>query len=194
LWLSTILQKHFQTCPPEFRGRMVEGDPLTQDVLRRAGIEKADGIALVTNSDSVNAVIARVAQKEYGISNVVVRNYDPNWRSLYDPFGVQVVSSSSWGAQRIEELLYDVEIRQVYVAGNGEVEIYEFLIPAAWADRALKDVIPQNSCIAVSLTRAGRAMLPTEDTIVAENDVLLVSATLEGVEELRRCLLNPPEE
>jgi trk system potassium uptake protein len=115
----------------------LEGDPLNQDLLRRAGIEGSGGIALVTSSDSLNAVIAHVARTVYGISNVVVRNYEPQWRSMYEAFNLQVVSSSSWGAQRLEELLYNVEMRSVFSAGNGEVEIYEFTIPLAWDGKSL---------------------------------------------------------
>jgi len=41
----------------------------------------------------------------YHVPNVVVRNYDPRWQPLHEAFGLQVVSSASWGAQRMEELL-----------------------------------------------------------------------------------------
>jgi trk system potassium uptake protein len=175
----------FNNLPSDFRGRTVEGDPLSQDVLRRAGFENADGVALVTNSDSLNAVVAHLAREVYGISNVVARNYDPHWRSLYDAFNLQMVSSSSWGAQRIEERLYQAEMRSIFMAGTGEVEIYEFTVPAGWAGKPLKDMLPLDECIPAGLTRAGRALLPTADTILAEGDILLVSATLDGIEELR---------
>lgn len=186
-------EESFNNLPEDFRGRTVEGDPLSQDVLLRAGMEHADGVALVTNSDSINAVVANVARVVFGISNVVVRNYDPNWRTIYDAFNLQVVSSSSWGAQRIEELLYDVDMRTVFAAGNGEVEIYEFTAPENWVGKRLRDILPSEGCILAGLTRAGRAILPSEDLIMEEGDILLVSATLEGVEDLRTCISNPQE-
>jgi hypothetical protein len=46
-----------------------------------------------------------VARTVYNVANVVVRNYDPRWRPLHEAFGLQMVSSTAWGAQRIEELL-----------------------------------------------------------------------------------------
>lgn len=175
----------FANLPPDFRGRTLEGDPLNQDLLRRAGVEQAGGIALVTSSDSLNAVIAHVARTVYGISNVVVRNYEPQWRTMYETFNLQVVSSSSWGAQRLEELLYHVQMRSVFSAGNGEVEIFEFSVPQAWEGKALRDLLPKSDCILAGLTRAGTAMLPDMDFILLEGDVILVSATLNGIEELR---------
>jgi trk system potassium uptake protein TrkA len=178
----------FDNLPPDFRGRMVEEEALNQDVLRRAGIEQANGLAAVTNSDSVNAVVAHVARAAYHVPNVVVRNYDPSWRPLHEAFGLQVVSSASWGAQRLEELLYHVEIRTVFSAGNGEVEIYEFSVPEAWHGRSLQDVLLDDQCLAVAVARAGKAMLPSDEMLLEAGDVVLLSATTEGIEALRQRL------
>jgi trk system potassium uptake protein TrkA len=180
-----ITASAFANLPHDFRGRTLEGEPLNQDLLRRAGIEQADGIALVTSSDSVNAVVSQIAREVYGISNIVVRNYEPQWRSMYEVFNLQVVSSSSWGAQRLEELLYHVEMRSVFSAGNGEVEIYEFTVPDAWVGKPIKDLLPDENCIPVGLTRAGTALLPDMNIELVDGDIVLVSATLKGIEELR---------
>lgn len=181
------LNSAFSNLPADFRGRTIQGDALNQQVLHRAGIEKADGVALVTSSDTVNAVVAHAAQVVYGISNLVVRNYDPRWRSLYESFGLQVVSSSSWGAQRIEELLYEKEVRTLLSAGNGEIEIYELAMPAAVDGITVGELIPdEQECLAVSLTRAGRAIIPTPETKIAAWDIFLVSATYEGMAALRQ--------
>jgi trk system potassium uptake protein TrkA len=187
------LDTAFDNLPPDFRGRMVEEEVLNQDVLRRAGIEQADGLAAVTNSDSVNAVVAHVARTAYHVPNVVVRNYDPSWRPLHEAFGLQVVSSASWGAQRLEELLYHAEIRTVFSAGNGEVEIYEFSVPEAWHGRSLQDLLPEGQCLAVALTQAGRAILPSYETLLEAGDVVLLSATATGIEVLRQRLSSVQE-
>jgi trk system potassium uptake protein TrkA len=183
----------FRSLPEDFRGRMVEGEVLNQDVLRRAGIKQADGLAAVTNNDSTNAVVAHVARTVYGLSNVVVRNYDPRRRPAQEAFGLQVISSSSWGAQRMEELLHQREIHSVFAAGNGEVEVYELAIPATWQGRALRDLLPKSGCVAVALSRAGKASLPAGDARLEACDVLNVSATLEGIEALRNRLSRPEE-
>jgi trk system potassium uptake protein TrkA len=95
----------FGNLPPDFRGLTMRGDVLTQDVLQRAGIEHAQGLAAVTPSDSVNTVLGHIARVVYKVPNVVVRNYDPRKRPLHEAFGLQVVSPSTMGAQKIEELV-----------------------------------------------------------------------------------------
>lgn len=175
----------FNNLPADFRGKTVEGEALNRDVLERAGIDQAAGLATVTNSDTLNAVVGHIARSVYGISNVVVRNYDPRWRRLHEAFGHHMVSSTHWGAQRIEEMLYHAELRTVFSAGNGEVEIYEFAIPKFLDGKQIGDLIPERNCSPVSLTRAGLAMLPDRDTSLKTGDIVLVSANLEGIQHVR---------
>ena len=182
----------FHGIPEDFAGRMIEGDAMNQDVLRRAGIESADGIALVTSSDRVNAIVGHVARTVYEIPVVAVRNFDSRFRSLHEAFGHNMVSSSSWGAQRIEELLYDEKGNTVFSAGNGEVELYEFSIPDSWQNRRLNELLPQSDCVAAALTRAGQAFLPSADTVLETGDLLLISATLAGSTALRQRIHNGP--
>jgi trk system potassium uptake protein TrkA len=182
----------FVNLPVDFRGRTVEGEGLAQDVLHRAGIEQADSLAAVTDSDPVNAVLAHIAHSIYGIPNVVIRNNDPAWRQFHEAFGVQIVSSAGWGAQRIEELLYPAAMPIVFSAGNGEVEIYEFVVTERWKGSTVADLLPASECIAVALTHAGRSMLPTREAHLEAGDIVHFSATIEGIEALRG-RLNVPE-
>ncbi|GAB4539462.1 MAG: NAD-binding protein [Anaerolineae bacterium] len=178
----------FDNLPADFRGRTVEGEVLAQGVLHRAGVEEADGLAAVTNSDSLNAVVAHLVRTTYQVPNVVVRNYDPRWRPLQEAFGLQVISSASWGAQRLEELLYATEIPAVFTAGHGEVNIYEFVVPDGWRGHTLQELLPEVGCLPVALTRSGQAMLPSRDTCLEACDIVHVSATWEGIDALRHRL------
>lgn len=178
----------FQNLSPDYRGRTVEAEVLAEDVLRRAGIEQADGLAAVTNSDPVNAVVAHVARSIYRVPNVVLRNYDPRWRPLHEAFGHQMIGSTAWGAERIEELLYSAHGRTVFSAGNGEVEVYELLVPAGWVGRRLRDLLAGAECVAVAHTRAGTAALPEPGLRLEAGDVIHVSATQAGVAVLRQRL------
>jgi trk system potassium uptake protein TrkA len=179
----------FDRLHPDFRGRTLEGEGLAESVLERAGIKDADGLAAVTNSDTLNAVVAHTARAVFNVGIVVVRNYDPNLRSVIEAFGHQTVSSTYWGAQRVEELLTNPVQKTVYSAGNGEVEVYELVIPEAWKGEtvgALVSPIPQ--CFPVALTRAGRSMLPDAGLQLEPGDVLNVSSTFEGIGLLTRRL------
>lgn len=171
-----------------FRGRTVQGDALDQDALRRAGIAQAHGVAAVTTSDSANIVAARIARDIFHVEHVVARVYDPSRAPIYEHMGLQTITSSSWGARRIEQLLLHPGLRSLVAAGNGEVQLYEITVPEAWAGRALRDVLPAGQALPSSVVRGGRALLPDPGFELHDNDLLQVSATAEGAAALRQLL------
>jgi len=184
----------FNGLPADFQGRFYEGDAMAQDVLHRAGIETCDSVCMVTNSDSINLVVGHAARTFYHVRNVITRNYDARNRSLFEAFHLQCISATSWAAQRMEELVYHSEIRSVFSAGNGEVEIYEVTVPSPWNDQTIATLLGCPDCVVVSLTRSGKAFLPKNETVLQSGDVLLLSATLDGIEDLRVRITKRPEE
>jgi trk system potassium uptake protein TrkA len=189
-----VNKQAFNRLHPDFRGRTLEGEGLAENVLERAGAREADGLAAVTNSDALNAVVAHTAREFYNVPVVVARNYDPNLRGVIEAFGLQTVGSTLWGAQRVEELLVNPTEKVVYSAGNGEVEIYEVRIPEEWHDRTLGELLgPLKECRPVALTRAGRSSLPNADTKLQAGDLLNISSTFGGIKELTACLSGKAE-
>ena len=172
----------FNRLHPDFRWRTLEGEGLAEGVLERAGVHEADGLAAVTNSDTLNAIVAHAARTIYNVPNVVARNYDPNLRTVIESFGLQTVGSTYWGAQRVEELLMNPSQRMVYSAGNGEVEVYEMQIPKEWDGRTVGALLqPLQDCYPVALSRAGRSFLPDAGMQMQTGDMLNVSSTFEGI-------------
>lgn len=189
-----IDKESFNRLHPDFRGRTLEGEGLAEGVLERAGIREADGLAAVTNSDTLNAVVAHAARTVYDVSNVVARNYDPNLRPIIEAFGLQTVGSTYWGAQRVEELLINPSQRAVYSAGNGEVEVYEVSIPEQWTRKTISELLdPIKDCYPVALSRAGRSTLPDGNIKLLADDVLSVSSTFEGIGALTTRLAGKAE-
>ena len=179
--------KAFNRLRSDFRGRTVEGDSLSADTLSRAITDKTGGVAVVTNSDAMNAVIGHTIRMHYPeVKHVVVRNYDPAMRDILEAFGLQIVSSTAWGAERVQELMIDPSFRAVFSAGNGEVEMYEMYISETWEGMTVSKLL--NGCAGVvcaALARAGRAELPSPDTTLQKGDILTVSATFDGAKSLR---------
>jgi trk system potassium uptake protein len=178
----------FDNLHPLFRGRTLEGEVLNQDVLHRAGIERADALAVVTNSDTLNAVVAHVARTVYHVPHVVARNFNPRWRPVHEAFGLQAVSSTTWGAQRIEEMLYETEVRPVWSSGDGMVDLYEFVVPESFQGRLLRDVFPEVPYVVVAFTRAGQPIPLPHETPLEAGDVIYLSPATESRETLRRWL------
>ncbi len=187
-------EEAFNALPPDFQGRFYEGDAMTQEVLHRAGVETCDALVVTTNDDSQNLVISHTVRTKYRVPNVVARNYEPHNRPLFEAFNLQYVNATSWAAQRLEELVYHTEIRTVFSAGNGEVEIYEITVPLSWNGQPLTKLIECPGCMIVAITRSGKAFLPSTNDRLQTGDVISLSATLDGIETLWAKVTRRPEE
>jgi trk system potassium uptake protein len=168
-----------------FSGRTIQGHGMDRTALERAGIETAHALAAVTSSDNVNAIVARVAQEIYHVKRVVARIYNPRREPIYEKLNLQTVSSSSWGAHRIEQLLIHPGMQSVSSAGNGEVQVYELTVPWEWSGRKISELVPMEYAIPVALARNGKGILPRAEIILEPQDILQVSSTTEGVKILR---------
>jgi trk system potassium uptake protein TrkA len=168
-------QYSFDRLGSDFTGRTVQGDGMDQTALKRAGIGEAHALAATSSSDSVNIVVARMAQEIFKLDHVVARVYNPRRMPVYDQLGIRTIASSSWAAQRIEDILLHPGMRSIHSAGSGEVQIYEIVVPDHWVGQTIVQVLPAD-VVPVALERSGQGVLPTASTVLQDNDVLLVSA------------------
>ncbi|MGH2523694.1 MAG: potassium channel family protein, partial [Anaerolineales bacterium] len=122
---------------PGFKGQRVRGLGFDRKVLLEAGIEQADAFAATSSSDNANIVAARLARTVFRVPRVVARLYDPRRAEIYRRLGLVTISSTTWGARRIHELLTHTGLDPVLTFGNGEVAIVEIEAPLQLVDRTV---------------------------------------------------------
>jgi trk system potassium uptake protein len=157
---------------PDFKGRRVRGVGFDREVLLRAGIESADGFAATSSSDNVNAVAARVARTLFHVPRVVARLFDPERAEVYKRLGLATISSTSWGAERIRELLTHADLDSVRSFGTGEVQLLEIEVPSALVGRSVRDLSVPSEVSVIAITRDGRALLPMLGTAFRVGDII----------------------
>src|SRR5579884_760479 len=108
-----INTESFRRLAPEFRGTTVVGHGIDDDVLRRAGIERADVFAAVTNDDNTNIMASQIAKVIHHVPKVITRIYDPSREETYHTLGLETVCQTALGAQLIEEMLSAYESERV---------------------------------------------------------------------------------
>jgi trk system potassium uptake protein TrkA len=184
----TVIDKNagaFDKLGLDFLGRTVQGEALDRKALQRAGVESADALAAVTSSDNVNTIVARMARNVFQVGSVVARVYNPNRAATYEKLDLQTVSSSSWAAQRIKQMMTHPGLTSLSLTGDEEVQYYEMKVPGKWAGHSLSDVLPKGETVPAIVIRQGKALLANASTIVEEDDVLQLSATSDGAIALR---------
>ncbi|PIS30867.1 TrkA family potassium uptake protein [Candidatus Saganbacteria bacterium CG08_land_8_20_14_0_20_45_16] len=88
-------QKSFKRLGSEFNGISITGIGFDPDILKRAGIERADAVAAVTNGDNSNIMVSEIAKKIYNVPQVITRIYDPLRADIYRKFGLNTISTTT---------------------------------------------------------------------------------------------------
>src|SRR2546430_10004439 len=91
----------------DFKGEQVVGNGTDVDVLRRAGVEKADGFVAVTEGDNRNIMASQIAKHIFKVPHVVTRIYDPERAETYEKLGVHTICPPIEGAKHIERVLME---------------------------------------------------------------------------------------
>ena len=91
----------------DFKGDQVVGNGTDADVLRRAGIEDADGFVAVTEGDNRNIMAAQIAKHVFKVPRVVARIYDPERAEAYEKLGLHTICPTIEGAKHIEKTLLE---------------------------------------------------------------------------------------
>jgi trk system potassium uptake protein TrkA len=187
----TVIDKDpaaFQQLGTGFKGQMIDGVGFDRDILVKAGIERADGLAAVTNSDEVNVVTAQIARQVFHVPQVVTRLYDPRHAEVYHRLGLQTISPNGWGINRIADLLCHAQFDVVLSLGESDVELVEVDIPPLLVNRTVNDLTLPNEIVTVSIVRQGKAFIPTLGTVFEDEDRAYLAVTAHAMERLSQLL------
>ena len=83
----------------DFPGSTMVGNGIDHDVLVKAGIERADAFAAVTQGDNRNIMASQIAKHVFNVPRVVTRIYDPIRTDTFRALGLDAISPTVIGAQ-----------------------------------------------------------------------------------------------
>lgn len=178
----------FSRLGPDFKGRTFLGVAFDRDVLLRAGIDKADGLAAVTDDEAANMIVCQIARLHYHVPNVVSRLFEPDRAVLYDALDIPTVSSIMWRVRRIEQILCQPTMSVVGTLGNGEVQVVEIQVTEGLVGRVVRDFVHPGRTTDVALLHGGRASLPTMDAALSEGDYLRLAVFTDYLDEFETWL------
>jgi trk system potassium uptake protein TrkA len=166
----------FEKLGDHFKGQTILGIGFDREVLLKAGIERADGVAAVTARDEANVVASRIARDIFHVPKVVARLYDVRQAEIYKRLGIQTIAPTAWGINRIADLLLYSPLETVFSIGSGDVELVEVGVPRLLVGKTVRDLTVAGEIHVVSITRANKTFLATLGTIFREGDLLHVAA------------------
>jgi len=182
----------FRRLGPEFQGRTVKGVGFDRDVLIRAGIREAHGFAALSSGDNSNIVAARVVREEFGLENVVARIYDHGRAEIYEKLGIPTVATVRWAVIQAMGRLLPLVSEPVWHDPSGETIIAQMPYGDQWVGLPVATVEQLTNTRLTTLVRLGQGILPTNDTVVQDGDVLYVSLLAARLKTVRDMMLAEP--
>jgi trk system potassium uptake protein len=164
---------NFDRLGADFRGRTVQGYSIDRGTLERAGIEQADAFAATTQSDNENIIAARIARDVFSVKRVVARVYNPGRREVYERLGLQSITSTSWGARRLEQILLHPGVIDLEI-GRGDVKLLSVRVPETWRGQVVTSVC-QGNAVVCAIERDSRAFVPRPDECLQPGDIAMLS-------------------
>jgi trk system potassium uptake protein TrkA len=186
--LVTVIDKDaaaFERLGPGFKGRTVVGIGFDRAVLEEAGIARTDGLATVTNSDEANIVAARLAREVFRVPRVVARVVEPRKAEIYRRLGLQTISTTTWGVNRVANLLNYSDLNVVLDLGS-EVELVEVEIAPTLAGRTVYNLTIPGEIQVVAISRGGKTFLPTSSTAFQVEDLVHCAVLAASADRFKR--------
>ncbi|GGN52945.1 Trk system potassium uptake protein TrkA [Actinoplanes lobatus] len=174
----------FRRLGDNFGGVTVNGIGFDRDVLRAAGIERADAFAAVSSGDNSNIISARLARETFGVSRVVARIYDSRRAQVYERLGIPTIATIRWAADRMYRFLVPSDRVEVFRDPTSVVSIVETPLHRDWVGRTVKTLEDRTGARVAYLVRFGVGTLAVPSTVLQDGDQVYMIVTDETVEQV----------
>jgi trk system potassium uptake protein TrkA len=189
-----LVERDRRVCESVYRDfeevRVIAGDATNAELLIRAGIEQADVLVAVAGRDQDNYKICKMGKEFFRVKRTLARVNDPRNDELFRLAGVDtVISVTSMVSSAIEYEIVPHDVVKLFT-WHASMTAIELTLPAhaPVVGLALRKLdLPPNSLIA-ALWRAGEALVPDGNTVLAAGDQVF-AVTLKDHESQLRAML-----
>jgi trk system potassium uptake protein TrkA len=172
----------------DFKGRRVKGVGFDREVLIEAGIENTEAFVATSSSDNANIIAARIARQVFRVPQVVARLYDPRRAEIYRRLGLKTISSTTWAAERIRELLTHAELDPLVSFGSGEVSLVSIEVPPQLVGRQVRSLSVPGAISVIAIARDGQAFIPLSGAEFHAGDEIQICVSASALDLLKAML------
>ncbi|WP_424943169.1 Trk system potassium transporter TrkA [Aliiroseovarius crassostreae] len=169
---------------------VLNGDGMNIELMKEAGVPKADAILAVTDDDKVN-LLTSVRAKSVGCQMSICLINDPSLAGLMDPLDIDAYINPR--TQTVSSILRHIrhgKVREVYSLGDAEAEVIEaqVLATSPVAGKAIRDIDFPEGVLVGAIMKGDEVLKPTGKLRIDEGDVVTLFAMAEDVPEVERLL------
>jgi trk system potassium uptake protein TrkA len=166
---------------------ILQGDGTNLDLLMEERVDTADFFIATTAYDELN-IMSALQVKKLGVKKVLVLIHRPDFVNLIEDLGIDhVVSPRAIMAREVLTMLKKGKGRSLADMGAGEAEILELHFKnEALIGSELKDIRLSKSTLILLIKRGGNVIVPSGNTKLKQDDVLLIICKLNDKKKMFR--------
>ena len=171
---------------------VMQGDGCDTNILKQAGINKADIVAAVTGSDVDNLVVCQIAKDIFHVKRTVAKVNDPKNEKIFYQLGVDVaIGSTAIIAKVIEDEVSWDDFINLFTFKRGNLSIFRVDLPetSPVLNAAVGNIkLPEDSVL-VAIIRNGEIMIPRNNSVLKEKDEVIAITKMENESLLFKSLI-----
>src|SRR3989338_6651863 len=168
-----------------FNGVTLLGSGFDVELLKQAGIEKADAFCAVTNGDNTNLISAQVAKKIFNVPKVIARVYDPQRAHIYAALGLDIISGTMLFSAMLRDKIIESRFSS-YLIETKELGVIEIEAKNSLAGKNIQDVNMPGEFMVVAIRRLSGVIIPESVTTLKEKDALMAVVKVTALEKVKK--------
>ena len=168
-----------------FNGITLVGSGFDPDLLKEAGIAKADVFCALTNGDNTNLVSAQVAKKIFAVPKVIARVYDPERAQIYQSLGLDIISGTILFAAMLRDKIIESRFSS-YLIESKDVGVIQMEVKENLINKRIKEINIEGEFQVVAIKRIEGTIIPAPDIALEKNDVIMAIVKTESLDKIKK--------
>jgi len=177
-------QASFDRLGGTFNGLTLVGNGFSLDLLKQAGIEKADAFCAVTNGDNTNLISAQVAKKIFKVPKVIARVYDPQRAHIYSALGLEIISGTILFAAMLRDKIIESRFSS-YLIETKELGVIEIEVKNSLVGKTIQEINIPEEFLVVAIRRLQGVIIPEPQTTLKPKDILMAAVKVTSLNKIR---------
>ncbi len=179
----------------ELGDSIIAGDGSTVSTLKEAGANRADAIVAVTGHDEDNLVICQLSKMMFFTPRTIARVNNPVNEGTFWSLGIDVTVNATRLINAIiqEQVTSPDMLVPLLTLRGGDTEIVQTMITpnSPVVNKQIKDFVLPKGTLIISLYRGNELIIPRGNTVLMEDDQVIVLVRKVHEEVLRQILSGP---
>lgn len=179
----------------ELGDSILQGDGSAVETLTEAGANRADAVVAVTGHDEDNLVICQLSKMMFFTRRTIARVNNPVNEPTFSSLGVD----STVNATRLINALIQEQVKAhdmlipLFTMRGGDAEIVQTHISPASpvVNKKIRDFVLPKGTLIIAIYRGNELLIPRGDTLLMEDDQVMVLVRKVHEEVLKQILIAP---